>query len=82
MDAYPLLILNGMLCAGYADGGKDACRGDAGDPLVCVGSGRPYLCGIFSWGHSICGEPDFPGVYTEIQYFTDWILSNAEISHE
>ncbi|XP_064161955.1 trypsin-like [Anguilla rostrata] len=57
-----------MICAGYAAGGKDACRGDSGGPLVC--EGRVY--GVVSWGNG-CGDARFPGVYTAVSMFRRWI---------
>ncbi|CAL8240455.1 unnamed protein product [Gadus morhua 'NCC'] len=32
--AYPGMISPRMVCAGYMDGGRDACNGDSGSPLV------------------------------------------------
>ncbi|ROT71258.1 hypothetical protein C7M84_010435 [Penaeus vannamei] len=40
----------GNLCAG-GEGGKDACKGDGGGPLVCDGPhGAVQLAGLVSWG--------------------------------
>ncbi|KAK7794875.1 hypothetical protein R5R35_010567 [Gryllus longicercus] len=57
-----------MLCAGYADGGKDACTFDSGGPLVADGE----QVGVVSWGDR-CGRPCKPGVYTNVVYFRSWI---------
>lgn len=62
-------VLKSMLCAGKE--GKDSCQGDSGGPLACDG----YLAGIVSWGYG-CGADGYPGVYTEVSYFIDWINEN------
>ncbi|XP_060837794.1 venom protease-like [Rhopalosiphum padi] len=62
-----------ILCAGHSLGGKDACRGDSGGPLMLPIENQYYLMGIVSYGPKICGEPGHPGVYTRVSYFVDWI---------
>ncbi|OXA48834.1 Trypsin-1, partial [Folsomia candida] len=72
---YPEEILEeSMLCAGFPEGGRDACLGDSGGPLVYLQGG--YLAGLVSWGYG-CALPGRPGVNTEVAYFVDWILSNS-----
>lgn len=68
-----------MLCAGWIDGGKDACAGDSGGPLVCRvpdgagGYGNQWvLYGLVSWGLG-CAKAGQPGVYTNIPKLSDWI---------
>lgn len=58
-----------MFCAGYIEkGGVDSCIGDSGGPIVIKG----FLAGITSWGHN-CAEPKYPGVYTLVSKFSQWI---------
>ncbi|XP_019375093.1 PREDICTED: ovochymase-2 isoform X1 [Gavialis gangeticus] len=64
-----------MFCAGFPqEEGKDSCTGDSGGPLVCPSedSGFYTLNGIISWGFG-CGRKGYPGVYTNVAVFMDWI---------
>lgn len=38
---------------------------------------RYYLVGIISFGTSECGI-GYPGVYTRVFYYNDWILKNIK----
>ncbi|CAG7731808.1 unnamed protein product, partial [Allacma fusca] len=64
------LIYDSMICAGHPEGGKDACQGDSGGPLNHEGK----MVGITSWGYG-CAQAAYPGVYTEVSYFTEWVQS-------
>ncbi|XP_076311529.1 proclotting enzyme [Tachypleus tridentatus] len=71
-----LNITNVYMCAGFADGGKDACQGDSGGPMMLpVKTGEFYLIGIVSFGKK-CALPGFPGVYTKVTEFLDWIAEH------
>ncbi|XP_067320421.1 cationic trypsin-3-like [Anolis sagrei] len=67
--AYPREITNNMLCVGAVAGGHDACEGNAGGSLACDG----VVQGISSWRIG-CGLPGYPGVYTKVCNYVDWIL--------
>nr|XP_034193628.1 trypsin beta-like [Osmia lignaria] len=67
-------VPEGQICAGLAAGGKDSCQGDSGGPLFLGGN----LVGIVSWGMG-CGTPKFPGVYTDVSYYRQWVRQNAGV---
>lgn len=69
-----------MLCAGYAEGGKDSCQGDSGGPLIVTDDEKgDVLTGIVSWGTG-CAQPDSYGVYTRVSEMKEWIQQNSEIT--
>lgn len=68
-EVYGNTLTDGMICAGILEGGVDACQGDSGGPLVC----DEQLTGIVSFGVE-CGRPNAPSVYTDVLYFSSWLL--------
>ncbi|XP_073996005.1 proclotting enzyme isoform X2 [Rhodnius prolixus] len=69
-------INENFICAGLKEGGKDACQGDSGGPLMLKQDGRWMQIGIVSFGNK-CGEPGYPGVYTRVTKYMDWIDKNT-----
>lgn len=76
------------LCAGYESGGKDACFGDSGGPMVLRNAdpehGSTVLCGIVSYGVSPCGTTGTYGAYTDVYSilpFIDALLNNESYAH-
>ncbi|XP_037076334.1 proclotting enzyme-like [Pollicipes pollicipes] len=65
------------ICAGSRDDKPwGACRGDSGGPLMVQPPDGPYqLIGIVSTGVG-CGSTKFPGTYTKVSSYIDWILGN------
>jgi secreted trypsin-like serine protease len=53
-------------------------QGDNGSPLMARWtSGKPYwyMAGLFSFGPKECASAGWPGVYTNIAEYIDWINS-------
>lgn len=58
-----------MICAGDVEqGGRDACQGDTGGPLII----DEQLVGLVSWGRG-CGRVGYPSVYTFVPSLKTWI---------
>lgn len=70
--AYGGFITDSMVCAGYIQGGKDACYGDSGGPLVINRNSRWELAGVTSWG-SGCAKPGYYGVFASISKFKPFV---------
>ena len=74
------------LCAVGDLGGsvEDSCQGDSGGPLFVEADGGDVLVGVVSWGYgcalidSISQQP-FPGVYTRVSSYIDWIENTTGI---
>lgn len=67
-----------MMCAGILGfGGKDACYGDSGGPLLLQQSTSTkksdyVVVGLVSWGRG-CARGNQPGVYTKVSRYRKWI---------
>ena len=75
-----IAITDNMVCAGLEAGGKDSCQGDSGGPLFVQSGGSMVQLGITSFGEA-CAKAKFPGVYTRVAAYSDWIIKakNGEV---
>lgn len=60
-------------CAGDGFSGVDGCDGDSGSGLFYKDSEGAILWGMNSWSNLPCGKHGYPGVYTRVPKFVDWI---------
>ena len=70
-------ITSNMVCAGFKEGGTDTCQNDSGGPLVVPRSSSDasaIIYGVVSHGRK-CALPNYPGVYTRVAKYLDWIRS-------
>ncbi|XP_054741278.1 serine protease easter-like isoform X2 [Anastrepha obliqua] len=69
------------LCAGGVNG-IDTCRGDSGGPLMLLKTLNYrivyFVTGIISFGPEPCGFNGWPGVYTRVGNYIDWVKSMME----
>jgi secreted trypsin-like serine protease len=60
------------VCAGVPGGGRDACYGDSGGPLIAGMPDAPVLVGVTSWGKE-CALADYPGMWSRVSTYASWI---------
>lgn len=78
-DLHGYAINSSMICAGFPEGGKDACNGDSGSPLLAplrrdaLGQVTKWTqIGVVSWGKG-CAQANAYGVYADVGSVQDWI---------
>lgn len=72
-----LIVGEGEFCVGGEEG-IDSCSGDSGGPLMYSsqvnGESIWYLAGVVSFGpNQPCGVKNYPGLYTYVPKYVDWI---------
>lgn len=85
-NSFNVTISRKQLCAGGEEK-IDSCNGDSGGPIMIADSDSNgfsstvyYLVGIVSHGPRKCGTKDWPGVYTRVSAYLDWILYHTQYS--
>jgi secreted trypsin-like serine protease len=77
---YPRFIHKQQVCAGFDEGGMDACTGDSGGPLVALDTnGCPYQVGIVSYGKG-CARQGAYAVYTRVSGYAQWLDKTLGLS--
>merc|ERR1712212_717043 len=69
------IIGDGVICIDTT-GGKSSCNGDSGGPLNY--NGKTY--GITSFGSSAGCEKGYPGAFTRVHYYLDWIEAKTGVT--
>ena len=70
-----------IICAGFRDGGRDACHGDSGGPLLTKIDDQWSVIGVVSTGIG-CARPFLPGLYSRVSSYHDWIEKITQSSDE
>jgi len=73
-QVYGRMFTENMMCVGGTVPDKDACQGDSGGPLVLEDeeTKKWIQVGVVSFGMG-CGRVGFPGVYTKLVNYVEWI---------
>ncbi|XP_053946959.1 serine protease easter-like isoform X4 [Anastrepha ludens] len=77
-----ILLESTQICAGGKEG-VDSCRGDSGGPLISLDNTKKalsyyFLAGVVSFGPTPCGLDGWPGVYTRVGDYMDWIQETIQ----
>ncbi|KAH8419185.1 hypothetical protein KR222_009242, partial [Zaprionus bogoriensis] len=78
---YQMHLNRSQLCAG-GKANVDTCQGDSGGPLMVpthVGEQEIFfVAGVTSYGPQPCGLQGWPGVYTRVGHYVDWITDKLK----
>ena len=72
-NSLPRGILTTQFCGLDEQFNADTCHGDSGSPVQLKYGNEIFVVGITSFGPPICGDPKYPGVYTDVKSFLKWI---------
>ncbi|KAK3793785.1 hypothetical protein RRG08_061920 [Elysia crispata] len=77
----PIVIDGGNVCAGMPEGGKDACSGDAGSPLLCQcgTDGNVKVAATVTTGFG-CARAGYSGVYANTGFYSSWIQATIAVN--
>ncbi|XP_073841779.1 brachyurin-like [Musca autumnalis] len=67
-----------MICISGKDG-KSTCNGDSGGPLVYKENGVNTVIGATSFGIALGCEKGWPGVFTRVTAYLDWIEEQSGV---
>uniref|UniRef100_A0A6M2E0W7 Putative trypsin-like serine protease n=1 Tax=Xenopsylla cheopis TaxID=163159 RepID=A0A6M2E0W7_XENCH len=67
-------ITEKQVCAAHPDFDRAQCSGDSGGPLTVDG----VQVGVVSWSVKPCAGVRFPGVFTQVSFYIDWIKENTK----
>lgn len=76
--SYQGLVTHRQVCAGFIDGGVDACAGDSGGPLFIIEDGAIVQLGVTSFGNG-CALANFYGIYTSVTHMLPWLGNYIEV---
>ncbi|CAO1355956.1 unnamed protein product [Diamesa tonsa] len=75
------MIASSQICA-EGETGRESCNGDSGGPLMretlLFNTPHWYLVGVVSFGPTPCGQLNWPGVYTRVDHYIDWIINKMK----
>ncbi|MFT6877269.1 MAG: secreted trypsin-like serine protease [Granulosicoccus sp.] len=79
--SYQGLVTHRQVCAGFIDGGVDACAGDSGGPLFIIEDGAIIQMGITSFGNG-CALANFYGIYTSVTHMLPWLSDYIDVPYQ
>lgn len=74
-------VKSSNICIRTKDTHKSTCNGDSGGPLAIRTKEGPVIVGLTSFGIALGCEVGFPGVFTRVTSYLDWIEEVSGVSY-